>query len=136
MLYPIIAGVIVLGFAIGIVAGYFIRKKMAQVEADSLESKMQTLVNEAKSKEQEILLRAKEKSLKIIDEAKKEEDLRREELRGLQSRLEKRETLFDQKLLDLESKQTKIPPPPSPTQPTTTNPRVHVLIIAIFFDIF
>lgn len=108
MLYPIIIGLTVLGLVIGIVAGYFIRKKMAQVEADSLESKMQTLVNEAKTKEQEILLRAKEKSLKIIDDAKKEEDLRREELRGLQNRLEKRETLFDQKLLDLESKQTKI----------------------------
>jgi len=105
MLYPIFIG---LGLIIGAVVGYYIRKKVAQTEADSLESKMQNALNDAKSKEKEILLQAKDKALQVIDEAKKEEASRRNELRGLQQRLEKRESLFDQKLLDLESKTTKL----------------------------
>ncbi|MFH0780134.1 MAG: ribonuclease Y [Parcubacteria group bacterium] len=105
MYYPIIAGAALVA---GLVAGYFARKKVAQTEADSLEAKMQAAVEEAKSKEREILMKAKDKALEIIDEAKKEETARRREMQNLQSRLEKRETLFDQKLLDLESKQTKL----------------------------
>jgi ribonucrease Y len=105
MFYPILTG---LGLIVGLIIGYFIRKKVAQTEADSLESKMQTMLSEAKTKEKEILLVAKDKAIDIIDEAKKEENARRAELRELQKRLEKRETLFDQKLLDLESKQTKL----------------------------
>ena len=105
MLYPIM---IVGGLIIGSVSGYFIRKKIAQTEANSVEAKMQATVEEAKNKEREILLKAKDKALDIIDEAKKEENSRRQELRGLQQRLEKRENLFDEKLLDLESKQTKL----------------------------
>lgn len=105
MLYPII---IALGIIVGVVAGYFARKKVAQTEANSVEAKMQATIEDAKSKEREILLEAKDKALSIIDEAKKEEESRRQELKELQKRLEKRETLFDQKLLDLESKQTKL----------------------------
>ncbi|SRR6056297_1968282 len=105
MLYPIFIG---LGLIAGFLVGYFIRKKMAQAEADSLESKMHSAINDAKAKEKEILLKAKDKALDIIDKAKEEEQNRRSELRSMQSRLEKRETLFDQKLLNLESKQSKL----------------------------
>lgn len=105
MFYPIFIG---LGLLVGAVAGYFVRKKIAQVESDSLEAKMQNLINEAKAKEKEILIKAKDSALQIIDEAKKEESLRRNELKNSQLRLEKRETLFDQKLLDLESKTNKL----------------------------
>ncbi len=106
MLYPILIGGGALIF--GLIAGYFARKKVAQTEADSLEAKMQHLIDDAKNKEKEILIKAKDQALKIIDEAKVEETSRRHELRGQQQRLESRETLFDQKLMDLESKQTKL----------------------------
>jgi len=106
MLYPILIGLGALIF--GLVLGYFARKKVAQTEADSLEAKMQHLIDDAKNKEKEILIKAKDQALKIIDEAKAEETARRQELRGQQQRLESRETLFDQKLLDIESKQTKL----------------------------
>ncbi|MBT4722431.1 ribonuclease Y [Candidatus Falkowbacteria bacterium] len=105
MLYPILIGVAAI---VGIILGYFIRKKVAQTEADSLESKMQTKVEEANSKSREVVLKAKDKALEIIDEAKKEEQSRRREIQSLQSRVEKRESLFDQKLLDLENKQSKL----------------------------
>ncbi len=105
MMYPITIGI---GLIIGLIIGYFIRKKVAQVESASLEAKMQNLINETKAKEKEILITAKDKALEIIDEAKKEETSRRNELKSMQARLEKRETLFDEKLLDLESKTTKL----------------------------
>jgi len=105
MLYPI---VIIVGLVVGTLVGYIVRKKVAQNEANSVEAKMQVMIEEAKSKEREILLQAKDKALSVIDAAKKEEESRRQELKEQQKRLEKRESLFDQKLLDLESKQTKI----------------------------
>ena len=105
MFYPIM---IAAGIIVGSISGYFIRKKIAQTEANSVEAKMHATVEEAKNKEREILIKAKDKALDIIDEAKKDENSRRQESRTLQQRLEKRENLFDQKLLDLESKQTKL----------------------------
>ncbi|OGF31528.1 ribonuclease Y [Candidatus Falkowbacteria bacterium RIFOXYD2_FULL_35_9] len=98
----------VIGLAIGLALGYVIRKTIAQSKANSIEAKTQLQLEEAKNKEREILLKAKDKSLQIIEEAKKDEVSRRRELNNVQSRLEKREELFDKKLLELESKQTKI----------------------------
>jgi ribonuclease Y len=95
---------IVIGFA----TGYFIRKFIAKREAEGAEAKAQTLINEAKNKQREFLLQAKDKAIRIIDEAKKEENQRRQEINYLQKRLEKRESIFDQKLLDLENKQQKL----------------------------
>jgi ribonucrease Y len=105
MLYPILIGV---AAVVGIALGYFVRKKIAQVEADSLESKMQAKLEETNSKSREVLLKAKDKALEIIDEAKKEEQTRRREIQSQQSRVENRESLFDKKLLELESKQSKL----------------------------
>lgn len=93
---------------LGIVLGYFLRKKIAQAQANSLESKAEKKLNEVKNKEQELLLRAKEKSIKIIDDAKKEEEQRRKEMRQTQSRLEQRESMFDKKLMEFEDRKTKL----------------------------
>ena len=93
------------GIPAGIMAGYFLRKTWAVREAQSAEAKAQAIVEEAKSKEREILIKAKDQALAVIDEAKKEETTRRAEVTHLQQRLEKRESMFDQKLLELEQKQ-------------------------------
>lgn len=93
---------------LGMAIGYYGRKQLAAQSKDSAEAKVEQIVNNAKAKEKEILIQAKDKSLELIESAKKEEEQRRGELKNLQARLEKRETLFDQKLLDLESKQQKI----------------------------
>lgn len=98
----------ILFLAMGILFGYFIRKNIAKKNADSAEEKAQKAITEAQNKEKEILLQAKDKAIGIIDEAKKEEQTRRQELTHLQQRLEKRESLFDKKLLDLESKQQEL----------------------------
>ena len=72
------------------------------------EQKADNIINSARQEEKSILLEAKDKAIKIIDEAKAEEKQRREDLKVTQDRLEKRESTFDQKILELENKQVKI----------------------------
>jgi ribonuclease Y len=102
--FVILATAIVLAF----VVGYFVRKYLAGKEIKGAESRAENLIKEAKNKQRELLLQAKDKALKIIDDAKREEQERRKELFHVQQRLEKRESIFDQKLLDLENRQQKL----------------------------
>lgn len=94
--------------AAGAVLGYSLRKILSKRLAESAEAKAEKLLAETKAKQRELLLQAKDKALKIIDDAKREEEERRRELISAQKRLEKRESLFDQKLLDLQEKQQKL----------------------------
>ncbi|HDQ22434.1 MAG TPA: ribonuclease Y [Candidatus Uhrbacteria bacterium] len=102
--FIISAVAVVVGFAIG----YIVRKTLAKREIEGAEAKAENLIKEAKSKQKEILLQANDKALKIIEDAKQEARQRRQELTHMQQRLEKRESIFDQKLLDLENKQQKL----------------------------
>jgi len=95
---------LILGFGVG----YLIRRYQAKKEVEGAEAKAEHLINEAKNKQKELLLQAKDRALAIIDDAKREEQQRRKELSYLQQRLEKRESVFDQKLLDLENKQQRL----------------------------
>jgi ribonuclease Y len=92
----------------GTAAGYFLRKLLAKRLAGSVEEKAEKLLAETKTKQRELLLQARDKAIQVIDNAKKEEEERRLELQNAQKRLEKRESLFDQKLLDLQEKQQKL----------------------------
>jgi len=94
--------------AAGFAIGYIVRKTLAKREIEGAEAKAENLIKEAKSKQKEILLQANDKALKIIEDAKQEARQRRQELTHMQQRLEKRESIFDQKLLDLENKQQKL----------------------------
>lgn len=104
MIYAISALVIVIGFA----AGYFARKQQAATHVKGAESKAEKIINDAKTKQNELHLEAQNKALAIIEEAKKEESRRRREINEQQSRLEKRETVFSQKLLELQDKQQQL----------------------------
>ncbi|MBI2989684.1 MAG: ribonuclease Y [Candidatus Magasanikbacteria bacterium] len=106
LIYALLAAC--LGGLVGIGLGYVIRRQLAQAQANSVEAKAEKLMIEAKNKEKEVLLKAKEQSIKIIDEAKKEEEKRRQELRNIQDRLEKREEMFDKKLMEVEDSKTKL----------------------------
>ena len=92
----------------GFLVGYYIRKLIAAKSISSAEMRAEHLLNEAKAKEKEVLLNAKDKALAIIDEAKQAEEARRKDLAHAQERLEKRESMFDQKILDLENKQSQL----------------------------
>jgi ribonuclease Y len=109
----------ILALAVGGAAGYAARKRVAarsmtdaegraeKILAEAKEKAQETLV-EAKSKHQELLLEAKEKSLRMMEDAKREEQARRQELTETQRRLEKREGLFDKKLLEVEDRKAKL----------------------------
>ena len=101
----IIYGVFLVG---GFFIGYWIRKYHAGTKIKSAEQKAEKIYKEAKAKQSELLLKAQEKALKIIEEAKIEERKRRQEINNLQARLEKRETTFSQKLLELQDKQQQL----------------------------
>jgi len=99
---------IVLACGVGFLLGYIIRKFIATKSVHSAESKAEHILQEAKTKQKEFLLEAKDKALEIIGESKKEEEARRKELSHAQQRLENRESMFDQKILDLENKQNQL----------------------------
>jgi len=101
----IIYGLLAIG---GFIIGYWIRKKRAKVLVSGAEARAEKILNETKAKQKEMLLAAQDKALKIIEEAKREDEKRRQEMSNLQVRLEKRETAFSQKLLELQDKQQQL----------------------------
>lgn len=86
------------GAAAGLYARLFFGKRKlgdAQIEAAEV-------VKRALSEEQTILRQANDQVAKVLEDVKQEESVRRAEIRRLQERLEKRESAFDQQLLELE----------------------------------
>lgn len=90
---------------LGIFIGYWTRKQRVSSKIKHAEEKAEKILHETKTKQTEIQLKAQDKALQIIEDAKKEERKRRNEISGLQQRLEKRENAFSQKLLELQDKQ-------------------------------
>ncbi len=108
-----------IALAIGGAGGYYYRQSVGKKSADHAEAKAEQMLSEAKAKQQEILqqaktsqqellLEAKEKSINLIEEAKREEQTRRRDIQDQQRRLEKRESMFDEKLIEVEDKKTKL----------------------------
>jgi ribonuclease Y len=99
-------------YPLAIVGGFFIgfllRKVIVKDKLKNAEAKAEKIITEAKTKNSEIILEAQNKALGIIDEAKRENNKARREISDLQSRLEKRETVFSQKLLELQEKQQQL----------------------------
>ena len=92
----------------GFFVGYWLRKKIALSQVAGAEAKAEKILADTRAKQKELLLEAHDKALKIIDQAKKEDEKRRQEISNLQARLEKRETVFSQKLLELQEKQQQL----------------------------
>ena len=95
----------IIGLVIGLGLGYLIRRMIAVRAINSAEERARRIIQEARSKEKELLLNAQQKSIVLIEETKREEISRRQELKEEQQRLEKRETVFEKKLLEIEDKQ-------------------------------
>ncbi|MBI4812304.1 ribonuclease Y [Candidatus Falkowbacteria bacterium] len=93
---------------VGFFIGYYLHKTKTKHKVSGAEARAEKILTEAKAKQTEILLSAQDKALKIIEETKREEEKRRQEINNLQSRLEKRETVFSQKLLELQEKQQSL----------------------------
>ncbi len=99
---------VVLAIVGGFFIGYQVRKQNVSTKLKEAEETAEKKITEVKNKQAEILLKAQEKAISIVDDAKNEEKKQRQEISGLRSRLETRETSFSQKLLDLQDKQQKL----------------------------
>lgn len=93
---------------LGTALGYLLRKQVGANQINSAEGKAEKILADARAKESEVILQAKNKALHVIDEGKKDADARRKEMAHEKLRLERREALFDQKLLDIQEKQQKL----------------------------
>ncbi|MBU4284819.1 ribonuclease Y [Patescibacteria group bacterium] len=102
-LIPLIVATVALIF--GSILGYLARQSIAKRRANTAESRIEKLVNEAKAQAQEIILKAKDRVVNALDEIKKEETKRQEEYRRIQTRLDKREEMFDAKDRKLENEE-------------------------------
>ncbi len=99
---------VVASLFLGLGAGYFWRKKVARSKANSTEAKAEKILTEAKTKYQELILQAKEKAVQVMEDSKREERKIRQDLMSAQQRLERRENMFDQKLIEFQDKQGKL----------------------------
>ncbi len=95
---------LVLGVAFGTGVGYYMRKLWAIRRKDTIEARIETLINEAKAKQKQFLLEANDKALKIAENAKNDARQIQQDVAHSQKVLEKRQALYDQKILDIESK--------------------------------
>ncbi|MCD4761926.1 ribonuclease Y [bacterium] len=101
----LIYGVLLIG---GFFIGNWFKQQRISTKIRSAEQKAEKILSDVKNKQNELFLKSQEKALKIIDDAKQDEKKRRQDINNLQQRLEKRETTFSQKLLELQDKQQKL----------------------------
>ncbi len=99
---------VIAGTGAGVGAGYVLRKKLAQAQANSIEAKAEKILADAKTQQQELILQGKEKAAQVLEEVKKEEKQIRQDLHSAQERLERRETLFDQKIVEIDNDKKKL----------------------------
>lgn len=103
MVFFILIGIISL--TLGLISGYFIRQKIAQNQANSIESKLKERLEKVKEEARAIIIEAKDKANKLLEEVKREEKNRQLQLDKLESRLLEREELLDKRQLELDSKE-------------------------------
>ncbi|KKQ57265.1 MAG: Ribonuclease Y [Parcubacteria group bacterium GW2011_GWA2_38_13] len=104
----IVIGILFLGVGFGVALGYYLRKIWAIRRKDTIEARIEVIISEARAKQKHILLEANDKALKIIESAKNEARQIQSELMHSQKLLEKRQALYDQKILDLETKEKQL----------------------------
>lgn len=102
----ILVGLAALAAGAGI--GFALRQLLSAGKVNSAEAKAEKILQEAKGKAQEVILETNDKTLKLIEDAKRDANARRAEVQEMQKRIEKREALFDQKLLELQDKAGKL----------------------------
>lgn len=93
---------LIVGVILGIAAGYYLRKVQIAGKVNSIEAKVQKVLEDAKNKEKEILLEAKAKAIEIVDQAKKSEEDFRNQIIKIEDRLNKKDADLDRKLTDLD----------------------------------
>ncbi|MBI5913600.1 ribonuclease Y [Candidatus Azambacteria bacterium] len=89
-----------IGVLLGIAIGYVVRKKIANIQAGTLENKLAKLADDAHAKAKEVVLSAKEEAVKILEGTKKEEREREAQLIKQEGRVANREDFLDKKVAE------------------------------------
>ncbi len=97
---PLFVGIFTL--ALGSVLGYYARQSIARKRAGTIEQTLQKKIQKAREEVIAILSEAKQRSQQILESAKKEEEIRHEDLLRTERLLLKRENILDQKISDFE----------------------------------
>src|SRR3989304_24255 len=87
-----------IGILIGVPLGYLFRKKVANIQAGTVENKIQKLIEDSKAEAKNIVLSAKEEGVRILEEVKKEEKEREVQLSKHEERISNREDFLDKKV--------------------------------------
>ncbi|MEW5952988.1 MAG: ribonuclease Y [Bacillota bacterium] len=104
--------VAVIAAVIAFVAGYFMRKYLAEAKIASAEEQagkiMKQAEKDAEAKKREAILEAKEEILKLRNEIERENKDRRNELQRLERRLVQKEETLDRKMEGIEKKEESL----------------------------
>lgn len=99
---------IVLALAIGLVAGFYLRKYFVQKALANLEKVVSDKVEKAEEQAKNILLEAKSKSLSIISKTEEEIKNEKSQLRKTQERLLSKEAFLDERTKKIDEKEEKL----------------------------
>ena len=103
---------LLIGAAIGIIAGYFVRKNISETKIGQAESLAKEIIDKANRDSETIKkekqLEAKEEIHKWRTEAERENKERRNDLQKYERRIIQKEEVLDKKLYNLESKENSL----------------------------
>lgn len=105
MTTPILILVIVLGAAVGVGLGYFIRQSQLSRELQEKRSESEKIIEAARDQARELELKARDDALRIRDSSEAEATRRRTELNKEDERLQRRRSELDNRLEHLESRE-------------------------------
>nr|WP_288564216.1 ribonuclease Y [uncultured Romboutsia sp.] len=103
---------ILLGIAVGIIAGYFVRKNIYESKIGQANSEADRIIKQAEDDSKiihkEKLLEAQEEIHKLRTESERENKERRSDLQKFERRVIQKEEILDKKLQNLEQKETSL----------------------------
>ncbi len=107
-----VIAIIIAAVLISFIAGYLVRKSIAEAKIASAEAQAGRIIDEAhktaEAKKREALLEAKEEVLKLRNEVERENKERRNELQRLDRRLVQKEEVLDRKTDAIERKEENL----------------------------
>lgn len=98
----------VAALVIGAVVGYVVRRFVVQGKVANAETRAQKLLDDAQKTAKEEVLNAKDKALKIVEDAQGKAQKEEEQVREMAKRLEKRETILDRRMDEVDTERDEI----------------------------
>ncbi|MEK7615875.1 MAG: ribonuclease Y [Patescibacteria group bacterium] len=92
----------VIALCLGAVGGYLLSVLIISRRVNSAKERADKMLSEARQKAQDLQLEANEKSLKILEDAKKEEEVRNQQILRIENLLSKKESEMESKSRELE----------------------------------